>query len=129
MVDSEKKTPVDIRARSFAYALRAIKLYQYLQKRKDGAGWILGKQFLRAATSIGANLAEAQSGESRSDFIHKLGVVQKESRESLFWLQLLEAAKIVDGGRLRPLIQETEELIAVITTILVRTKRNSSKIQ
>jgi hypothetical protein len=55
---AEKETsagrhPHEILARSFAYALRAVKLYQYLQRRKDGAGWILGKQYLRAATSIG----------------------------------------------------------------------------
>jgi hypothetical protein len=55
--------PRDIRARSFSYALRSIKLYEYLQGQKDRAGWILGKQYMRAATSIGANLAEAQAGE------------------------------------------------------------------
>ena len=64
----------DIRTRSLQYALRAVKLYQHLQKQKDGAGWILGKQYLRAATSIGANVEEAQAGENRSDFIHKLGI-------------------------------------------------------
>jgi len=52
----------DIRTRSMQYALRAIKLYQHLQKQEDGAGWIIGKQYLRAATSIGANIEEAQAG-------------------------------------------------------------------
>ncbi len=55
----------DIRKRSYAYCVRAIKLYQALQTEKDGAGWVLGKQYLRAATSIGANVEETQSGESR----------------------------------------------------------------
>jgi len=80
----KKKQPKEIRARTFAYALRAVRLYQYLQGKKDGAGWILGKQYLRASTSIGANVAEAQAGESRADFIHKLAIAQKEARESLF---------------------------------------------
>jgi len=115
--------PHDTRARSFAYALRAIKLYQHLQKEKDGAGWILGRQYLRAASSIGANIEEAQAGESRADFIHKLGVAQKEARESLFWLCLLAESTITPKAQLKPLIQETEELIAVITSIIVSTKR------
>ncbi len=79
---SVRAQPREIRARSFAYALRAIKLYQFLQARKDGAGWILGKQYLRSASSIGADIAEAQAEESRLDFIHKLGIAQKEAREA-----------------------------------------------
>jgi four helix bundle protein len=122
----EEQPPREIRARTFAYALRAVKLYQHLQKKKDGAGWILGKQYLRAATSIGANVTEAQAGESRADFIHKLGVAQKEARESLFWLRLLAESQIVGKSRLRPLVDETEELIAVLTAILVRTKSSQS---
>jgi four helix bundle protein len=124
--DSEKEPPREIRARTFAYALGAVKLYQHLQKKKDGAGWILGKQYLRAATSIGANVAEAQAGETRADFIHKLGIAQKEARESSFWLCLLAESQLVGKARLRPLIQETEELIAAITAILVSTKRARS---
>jgi len=93
------------------------------KESKDGAAWVLGKQYLRAATSIGANLAEAQAGESRADFIHKLGIAQKEARESLFWLRLLTESKIVEVARLTPLIKETEELIAVVTAILVSSKR------
>jgi four helix bundle protein len=118
--------PREICARTFAYALRAIKLYQRLQKRKDGAGWIVGKQYLRAATFIGANVAEVQAGESRADFIHKLGIAQKEARESLFWLRLLAESKIVANSRLRPLTKETGELIAVITAIIVSAKRTKS---
>ena len=116
------KQPKDIRARSQAYALRAIKLYQYLQARKDGVGWVLGKQYLRSATSIGANIEEAQAGESRSDFIHKLGVAQKEAKESSYWLRLLAESGIVRSVKLKPLMRETEELVAVITAIIVSSK-------
>jgi four helix bundle protein len=100
----------------------AIKLYQYLQRRQDGAGWILGKQYLRGATSIGANSEEAQAGESRPDFIHKLGVAQKEARESRYWLHLLAESGIVGREKLQPLRRETEELIGIITAIIVSTK-------
>ena len=127
-VDSPPRAqPPEIRARSFAYALRAIKLYQYLQSQTTGAGWILGRQYLRAATSIGANIEEAQSGESRADFIHKLGVAQKEARESLYWLRLLTESQIVPKGQMSPLMEETEELISVVTSIIVSAKRNQPR--
>ena len=116
----------DIRERSFEYALRAIKLYQFLQEGKDGAGWVLGKQYLRSATSIGANIEEAQSAQSKADFIHKMSISQKEARESLYWLRLLEKSEIVPKNRIQSLMQETEELIAVITSIILKTKRNNS---
>ncbi len=118
--------PRDIREPSFSYALRAIRLYQYVQKQRDGAGWIIGKQYLRAACSVGANVQEAQSGESRADFVHKLGIAQKEARECLYWLQLLAESQIVPGKKLKALLRETEELIAVITSIIISTKRREA---
>lgn len=120
-----RSQPQDIRARSFAYSLRAIRLYRFLQEQKDGAGWIIGRQFLRAACSVGANIEEAQSAESRADFIHKLGIAQKEARESLYWLRILGESGIVPRKRVQPLDQETEELLSVITSIIVNTKRKS----
>ena len=115
--------PPDIRRRSFQYALRAVKLYRYLDDQRDSAGRLLAKQYLRAATSIGANLQEALSGESRADFIHKYAVAQKEARESLYWLELMAESGLVPRSRLDPLIQETNELIAILTTIIVKSKR------
>jgi len=123
---AEKEKWWDIRNRAFAYALRAIKLYQALQEQKNGAGWILGKQYLRSATSIGANIEEAQSGESRADFIHKYGITQKEAKESLYWLRLLGESGILPTNRLASVTRETEELFAVITAIIVNTKRKGA---
>ena len=117
------KPPKDIRKRSFQYALRAINLYQFLQEGKDGAGWILSKQYLRAATSIGANIEEAQSGETKADFIHKYGIAQKEAKESHYWLRLMAESEVVPTKRLSPLMRETEELFAVITTIIRKAKQ------
>jgi len=115
--------PRDIRLRSFDYALRAIKLYQHLQGRRDGAGWVLGKQYLRSATSIGAKLQEARSAESRADFIHKCGVALKEAGESLYWLQLIKASEIVPKGKLLDLVKETDELVSIITSIIKNSKK------
>jgi four helix bundle protein len=114
--------PQDIRERCLAYAVRAIRLYQELEKHKDGAARVIGKQFLRSATSIGANLEEAQSAESRADFIHKYGIAQKESKESLYWLRLMGESGIVPKERLSVMARETEELYAVITAIIVNAK-------
>jgi four helix bundle protein len=115
--------PADIRRRAFQYALRALKLYRFLAGQKDGTAWLLSKQYVRAATSIGANLQEALSGESRADIIHKYAVAQKEARESLYWLELMAESGLVPRSRLDPLIQETNELIAILTTIIVKSKR------
>ena len=118
-----KEVPWDIRERAFEYALRAINLYRATQTGRDTAGWVLGKQFLRSATSIGANIEEARSGESRGDFIHKYGIAQKEARESLYWLRLIAKSGILTRPQLDPLLEETNELISVITAIIVRSKK------
>lgn len=117
--------PQDIRERSFQYALRAIRLYRSLQEGKDGAGWVIGKQFLRSATAIGASIEEAQSGESRGDFIHKYGIAQKEARESLYWLRLLMESNTVPRTKLAALMAETEDLISVVTAIIVSAKKRA----
>lgn len=115
--------PQDIGARSLSYAVRAIKVYRALVRQRDGAARIIGKQYLRAATSIGANVEEAQSAESRADFIHKYGIAQKEARESRYWLRLMCDAEVVPRERLKPIMRETEEIYAVITAIIVAVKR------
>jgi four helix bundle protein len=113
----------DIRERAVRYAIRGIELFRLVQRQKDLAGRIVAKQYLRAATSIGANVKEAHSGESRADFIHKLGIAQKEARECSYWLRLMADATIVSSQRLAPIRRETEERYAVLTAIIVNTKR------
>lgn len=112
----------DLPDRTFQYALRVIKLYQTIRKSKDEAGRIIGGQLLRSATSVGAHVEEAQAAESKADFLHKYGIAQKEIRETRYWLRLLEAAKIVKPERLRGLIQETSEIYAILTSIILKMK-------
>ena len=124
-MSEESRVPVrDIQARTLAYAVRAVRLYQALQESRDGAAWVIGKQFLRSATSIGANIAEAQSAESPADFVHKYGIAQKEARETDYWLSLMEASDLLSEARLAPLRQETNEITARITTIIVNKKKS-----
>jgi len=115
----------DIQERAKDYALRAIRLVQFLNIKKDSVCWEIGKQYLRAATSIGANLAEAQAGESRADFIHKCAIAQKEARESLYWLELLLRSEVVPEKKLSAIMTETNEITAILTQIIVNTKKRS----
>jgi four helix bundle protein len=124
---SEEGRSVKIRDRAFAFSLRAVKLFRHLQKQRDGAGWVIGRQFLRAACSVGANIEEAQAAESRADFIHKLGIAQKEARESLYWLRLLGESQIVPKAKLSPLSKETEILIRVLRSIILTTKNGRKR--
>jgi len=80
---------------------------------------------LHAATSIGANAEEAKPAESGLDFVHKYGIAQKVAVESIYWLKLIAESGIIPLPRLRPLIKETEELFAVITGIILSTKRRT----
>jgi len=105
------------------YALRAIGLCDFLHQSQNRVGWTIANQYLRASTSIGANMEEAQAGESRSDFVHKCAIALKEARESLYWLHLLQRSAIVAPNRILPLIQETNEIVSILTVIVVKTKR------
>src|SRR5579872_1771841 len=107
----------NIQERTFEFGRRIVRLHMFLTKQ-GGAGKILSPQLLRAGTSIGANMEEADAGESKADFIHKCTIALKEGRETLFWLRLFEAEQIVPAKRIADLIQECKEIIAIITTII-----------
>ncbi len=79
---------ITIKDSSFRFAIRVVKLYQYLTIEKKE--YVLSKQLLRSGTAVGALVREAQNAESKLDFIHKLGVAQKECDESIYWLELLK---------------------------------------
>ena len=116
----------DIQERTLDYGVRAVRLYQALQSDRSGAGRVIARQYLRSATSIGANVAEAQGGETRADFIHKYSIALKETRESLYWLRLVERATLLPPQRLSDIIAETREILAVITAIVVNAKRKTA---
>lgn len=118
------QTAKDIQQRCLRYSVRAVKPFRHIQKQKDGAALILGRQYLRSATSIGANLLEAQAGESRRDFIHKCSIAQKEAREAKYWLSLMIESDSVAKSSIENLLDETTQILAIVTAILVKTKRN-----
>ena len=100
-----------------------VRLYQCLD-RKPGAGRILGQQVLRAGTSIGANMEEAQAGQSKPDFISKTAIALKESRETCYWLRLLGAAGVLPEARLSEIKKEAEELMRILGAIIVSAKKS-----
>ena len=75
-----------IKEKSFDFALRIVKLYKYLQGKKE---FVLSKQLLRSGTTIGALVREAEQAESKADFIHKMAIALKEANETQYWLELL----------------------------------------
>jgi four helix bundle protein len=115
------KDEKDLRVRTKLFARRIIRLYCALPKN-DAAAQILGKQVLRSGTSIGANYREAWRGRSKAEFISKIGDCLKEADETLYWLELLMDENFVSGRRMQPLLDENNELLAIMTTISKRSK-------
>ena len=105
----------DLRERTFEFAWRVIRCFVAL--KKDTVSQTLGRQMLRAGTSIGANYREADKGRSKTEFIAKIGDCLKEADETVYWLELLAAEKCHPLVRLAPLIDEARQLVAILTTI------------
>lgn len=109
-----------IKTKSYAFALRVIKLYKFLSIEKKE--YILSKQILRSATSIGANVEEADAGQSKRDFIAKLQISLKESKETHYWLRLLRDSDFIDENQSESLITDCNEIIYILTSILKSAK-------
>jgi four helix bundle protein len=101
-----------IALKTYAFALKAITLYRHLTSEKRE--FVLSKQFLRSATSIGANVEESMGGQSERDFFMKLNISCKEARESHYWLRLLKYSGIITGDLANPLIQDIEEIQRIL---------------
>lgn len=114
-----KKPPQDIQDRTFEFAVQIIELYKYLQYEKKE--FVLAKQVLRSGTSVGANIEEANSAQSKKDFVAKLSISLREARETNYWLRLLKRTGYIKKN---DLIDESEELMKIIGSIIVNTKKN-----
>ena len=106
----------DIRERAFRFACDVVTLHDVLVTLGSSAR-DLSRQLVRAATSIGANLEEADAGQSRADFISKCTISLKEARESHYWLRILNATGKLPAGT-APLLTECDEIVAILTTIV-----------
>ena len=116
----------DITDRTFSFALRVVRLCQKLDE-KPGTGRSLAKQLLRSGTSIGANVEEAQAAQSRADFVCKLSIALKETRETHYWLRLLTESEILKRELLAPITKESEELAKILGAIVRSTRKARSE--
>ena len=119
-------SPEDILNRTFNFAVRIVKMCVYLEQRGN-VGRVLGSQILRAGTSVGSMVEEAQAAESKADFNSKMSIGLKEAREAHYRLRVLAATGVVPISRLTRIIAEAEEIKRVMGAIIVSSKRGSSR--
>ncbi|MCL4266353.1 MAG: four helix bundle protein [Anaerolineae bacterium] len=110
----------DLRQRTKSFALRVIRLYTALPKSEEAQ--VIGKQVLRSATSVGSNYREAYRARSDAEFLSKMGDCLKELDETAFWLELLIESNIMPANQIASLLDETDQLIAIFTTIVKKKK-------
>ncbi len=116
-------TTEELKKRTKELALRVIRLVASLPRTRVAE--VIGRQLMRSATSVGANYRSACRARSRPDFINKIGVVEEEADETLYWLELLSESKIVKPESIQGLITEVQELVAIFTASGRTAKRQS----
>ena len=109
-----------IQTKSYAFAVRIVRLYQHLSVEKKE--FVLSKQVLRCGTSIGANVEEAIGGQSRADFVSKMSIAYKETRETSYWLRLLKDTGYLSQSEFESIHADAEELCRIIAAIQKSTK-------
>ena len=121
---TERKENIII-TKSFQFAIRIVKLYKILSETKKE--YVISKQLLRCGTSIGANIREAHNAESKNDFIHKMGIAQKETGKVIYWLELLNATEYFTEKEFQSVVSDANELMKIIRSIILSTKQNLKK--
>jgi len=109
-----------IQQKSFDFSLIIIELYKKLIAENE---YVISKQVLRSATSIGANIEEALAGQSKKDFLHKMSIASKEARETRYWLKILDKSQIVKNNYSKEL-EEIENIINILTKIVKSTSQS-----
>jgi four helix bundle protein len=109
-----------LRTKSYAFALDSILAYHKLTEQKE---FILSKQYVRSATSVGANIREASNAQSTADFIHKLSISLKECSESQYWLELMRDAKYLTNGQFEQLYPQSKELHKMLSSSILTAKK------
>ena len=110
-----------IKDKSFNFALRIVKFYQFFTESKRE--YILSKQLLRSATSVGAMVRESEHAESKADFIHKLSIALKEANESEYWIELLHKSNYIDNNQFKSLSNDLREILKLLISILKKLKK------
>lgn len=112
-----------VKEKSFSFALRIVKLYQFLtEERRE---FVLSRQLLRSGTAIGALVREAEQAESHADFIHKMAIALKEANESAYWIDLLNQSGYIDIDGYESIYPEIVELLKLLTAIIKSSKNHN----
>ncbi len=114
----------EFKRRTKEFALRVIKLVENIPSTPSGR--IIGQQLLRSGTSVGANYRSACRGRSKADFIAKAGISLEEADESLYWMELLQEAKLIPAERLKDLMKEGNELVAILAASIKTARMKSN---
>lgn len=117
--------PADLQRRTKSFALRIIRVFKNLPRNEESR--TLGKQLLRSGTSVAANYRAVCRSRSKAEFIARLGIVVEEIDETVLWLELLTESEILSVARLRDLMKEANELLAIFVTSQLTAKGISSK--
>ena len=120
MQNQNVKHKIKLKDRTYQYSIKMIEFLDNLQK--DSSAQIISKQLLRSATSIGANIVEAQSSSSKKDFTKFFNYSLKSANESLYWLGLLKDAKKINNNQLEYLLNETKELANILGSSILTLK-------
>jgi four helix bundle protein len=111
-----------VKAKSFEFALRVVKLCEFLVGNKKE--YVLSKQLLRSGTAIGALIREAEHAQSKADFIHKLSISLKEANETEYWLELLYKSGYLNESEYNSIISSSREILRLLTSIIKTSKEN-----
>ena len=122
MANKDGVKVVDIRERTFEFAVRIVKLSKYLEKN-TAVSRIMISQLMDAGTSVGANLEEAKAASTRREFLRDVEVSLREAREAWYWLRIYRELQLGDPARVAELVAEADSIIRILTAIVVSTKR------
>ena len=111
-----------LKTKSFHFAIRITRLYKYILEHKKE--YVLNKQLLRSGTAVGALIREAQNAESKQDFIHKMGIAQKECDETIYWLELLKETDFINKEEFSSMSTDAIELLKMIRSSIITAKKN-----
>ena len=122
MNDEVRKSKDPLRDKSFDLAVRIVKLYEHLSIEKKE--FVMSKQILRSGTNPGAMVREVANAESSMDFIHKLGIAQKETGETQYWLELLNSTGYLNDTEFKSLYSDSQEIMRLIRSSILTKKKN-----
>lgn len=123
----EEKKKMTVEELSYDFAKHIVELFQFLTEESSRKEYVMSKQMLRSGTSIGANICEAEEGQSKADFLAKMYISKKEAKETKFWLNLLKDTGYLPLEKAEPVILDLLRIRKILTSIVKTTSENLQK--